>query len=165
MTIVAGKASKDRASCVAAGGSTSGTTCLGITSQEFVTYKFPIDVKIDTQLVGGPSAGLAFTLAIIDDLTPGALTGGKRVAVTGTIAPDGSVGAVGGVEQKAITARHERRAADDRAEIGGADARARCGQRPRGGRRQRRPGARRTAAGGRKRSAATVDDRGAIMSA
>jgi PDZ domain-containing secreted protein len=54
----------------------------------------------------GPSAGLAFTLAIIDDLTPGNLTGGKRVAVTGTITSDGLVGPVGGVEQKAITARH-----------------------------------------------------------
>ena len=80
-------------------------TCLGVSSQEFVTYQFPIDVKINTQLVGGPSAGLAFTLAIIDDLTPGSLTGGKRVAVTGTIQPDGTVGEVGGVEQKAITAR------------------------------------------------------------
>ncbi len=92
-------------SCVAANGSTTGTTCLGVSSQEFVTYQFPINVKIDTQLVGGPSAGLAFTLAIIDDLTPGSLTGGRQVAVTGTIAPDGSVGEVGGVEQKAITAR------------------------------------------------------------
>ena len=92
-------------SCVPARGSTSGTTCLGLTSQEFVTYQFPINVKINTQLVGGPSAGLAFTLAIIDDLTPGSLTGGRRVAVTGTIDPDGQVGEVGGVEQKAITAR------------------------------------------------------------
>jgi Lon-like protease len=82
-----------------------GRICLGVSSQEFVTYQFPIDVKINTQLVGGPSAGLAFTLAIIDDLTPGPLTGGTRVAVTGTIRPDGTVGEVGGVEQKAITAR------------------------------------------------------------
>jgi Lon-like protease len=104
-TVVAGKASNDRRACVPAHGSTSGTTCLGITSQEFTTYQFPIDVTINTQLVGGPSAGLAFTLAIIDDLTPGALTDSKRVAVTGTINPDGSVGEVGGVEQKAITAR------------------------------------------------------------
>jgi PDZ domain-containing protein len=91
--------------CVPAQGSTTGSTCLGVSSQEFATYQFPIVVKINTQLVGGPSAGLAFTLAIIDNLTPGSLTGGKQVAVTGTIAPDGSVGEVGGVEQKAITAR------------------------------------------------------------
>ncbi len=104
-TVVAGKVSKDRRSCVPAKGSTSGTTCLGISTQEFETYQFPINVKINTELVGGPSAGLAFTLAIIDDLTPGSLTGGKRVAVTGTIQADGSVGEVGGVEQKAITAR------------------------------------------------------------
>ena len=85
---------------------TTGTACLGVAMQPFVTYRFPIDVKIDTQKVGGPSAGLAFTLAIIDDLTPGNLTGGRRVAVTGTIDSDGTVGPVGGVEQKAITARH-----------------------------------------------------------
>lgn len=91
--------------CVPANGSTEGSICLGVSSQEFVTYQFPVDVTINTQLVGGPSAGLAFTLAIIDDLTPGSLTGGQRVAVTGTIEPDGRVGEVGGVEQKAITAR------------------------------------------------------------
>ena len=104
-TVVAGKVSKDRLSCVDAKGSTGGTPCLGITSQEFTTYQFPINVTIDTEQVGGPSAGLAFTLAIIDDLTPGNLTGGNQVGVTGTIAPDGTVGPVGGVEQKAITAR------------------------------------------------------------
>jgi Lon-like protease len=85
---------------------TTGTPCLGVVLEPFVDYHFPINVKIDTQKVGGPSAGLAFTLAIIDDLTPGDLTGGRRVAVTGTINPDGTVGPVGGVEQKAITARH-----------------------------------------------------------
>jgi Lon-like protease len=92
--------------CVPAGRRTTGEPCLGVTLQPFVTYRFPIDVTIDTKRVSGPSAGLAFTLAIIDDLTPGDLTGGKRVAVTGTINPDGRVGPVGGVEQKAITARH-----------------------------------------------------------
>jgi PDZ domain-containing protein len=100
-----GSGESARQSCVPARGSTSGTACLGVSSQEFVTYQFPVNIKIDTQRVGGPSAGLAFTIAIIDDLTPGSLTGGKQVAVTGTIAPDGSVGEVGGVEQKAITAR------------------------------------------------------------
>jgi PDZ domain-containing protein len=75
--------------------------------QSFVQYDFPIEVNFDLARVGGPSAGLAFTLAIIDDLTPGDLTGGKRIAVTGAIAADGSVLPVGGVEQKAITARND----------------------------------------------------------
>jgi PDZ domain-containing protein len=68
--------------------------------------KFPIDVSIDTSDIGGPSAGLAMTLSILDELTPGNLTGGKRVAVTGEIATDGSVLEVGGVGQKAVAARH-----------------------------------------------------------
>jgi len=108
-SITTGSYAEDGRTCVpakeASEASPSGSICLGVSSQEFVTYQFPIDVKINTQLVGGPSAGLAFTLAIIDDLTPGSLTGGKRVGVTGTIQQDGTVGEVGGVEQKAITAR------------------------------------------------------------
>jgi PDZ domain-containing protein len=68
-------------------------------------YEFPVDVGIDTGEVGGPSAGLAFTLAVLDVLTPGELTGGHRVAVTGTMGLDGRVGPVGGAAQKAITVR------------------------------------------------------------
>jgi PDZ domain-containing protein len=68
-------------------------------------YDFPVDLEIDTGDVGGPSAGLAFTLGILDDLTPGELTGGEDVAVTGTINPDGSVGPVGGTGQKAAAVR------------------------------------------------------------
>jgi PDZ domain-containing protein len=68
-------------------------------------YHFPVRVSIDTSDIGGPSAGLAMTLAIIDDLTPGNLTGGKRVAVTGTIADDGHVGEIGGLPQKAVAAK------------------------------------------------------------
>jgi Lon-like protease len=68
-------------------------------------YDFPVDVQIDTGDVGGPSAGLAFTLAILDDLTPGDLTGGHNVAATGTIGSDGTVGPVGGTGQKAAAVR------------------------------------------------------------
>jgi PDZ domain-containing protein len=77
---------------------------VGIQDQSVPTLSFPFPIRIDTNRVSGPSAGLAFTLAIIDDLTEGSLTGGHRIAVTGAIAPDGTVVPVGGVEQKAAVA-------------------------------------------------------------
>ena len=70
-------------------------------------FEFPFEIEIDTGSVGGPSAGLAFTLAILDLLTPGELTGGERIAVTGTIDASGAVGPVGGVEQKAAAVRRQ----------------------------------------------------------
>jgi PDZ domain-containing protein len=63
-------------------------------------YEFPIDVTIQLNNVGGPSAGMVFALGIIDTLTPGELNGGQQVAGTGTISADGTVGPIGGVRQK-----------------------------------------------------------------
>ncbi len=65
-----------------------------------VKIVFPVDVKIDSQNIGGPSAGLMFTLEIIDALTDDDLTQGRRIAGTGTIDADGTVGAIGGIRQK-----------------------------------------------------------------
>ena len=62
--------------------------------------EFPVDVFIDSQNIGGPSAGLMFTLQIIDQLTPGTLTHGQRIAGTGTISIDETVGPIGGIHQK-----------------------------------------------------------------
>jgi len=70
-----------------------------------VSYKFPFKVDINVGEVGGPSAGLMFSLGIYDKLTPGSLTGGKSIAGTGTIDPSGKVGAIGGIEQKMIGAK------------------------------------------------------------
>ncbi len=80
---------------------------LGITTSQRVSENknLPLTVDIDSGNVGGNSAGLAFTLAVLDELTEGSLTGGKRVAVTGTIELDGTVGEVGGIPQKAVAAR------------------------------------------------------------
>lgn len=79
---------------------------IGIAPEDrIVGFDFPIKVTIDSGNVGGPSAGLAFTLAVLDVLTPGEITGGHRVAVTGTMSLDGTVGPVGGAAQKAITVR------------------------------------------------------------
>ncbi|MEM9519630.1 MAG: S16 family serine protease [Actinomycetota bacterium] len=72
-----------------------------------VDADLPFDVAIDSGAIGGPSAGLAFTLTLIDVLTPGELTGANRVAVTGTITASGLVGNVGGVAQKAAAAEDE----------------------------------------------------------
>lgn len=78
----------------------TGKAQLGVALEPRPRYEFPIKVDIDSGEVGGPSAGLAFTLALIDQLTEGDLTGGLPVAVTGTINLDGTVGPVGGVTQK-----------------------------------------------------------------
>jgi len=69
-------------------------------------YRFPFDVTINIdQNIGGPSAGLMFSLSIYDTLTPGSMTGGHIVAGTGEIRPDGSVGPIGGIQQKIAAAR------------------------------------------------------------
>lgn len=84
-----------------------GTGYIGITTgvPDSARFEFPIDVDIDTKQIGGPSAGLAFTLGTLDMLTPGELTGGKKVAVTGTIDINGTVGPIGGLDQKTVAAR------------------------------------------------------------
>lgn len=67
-------------------------------------HEFPMDVQISVGSIGGPSAGMIFSLSVYDQLTPGALTGGHRIAGTGTIAIDGTVGPIGGVRQKMVGA-------------------------------------------------------------
>lgn len=69
-----------------------------------VDVVFPIDVVIDSQNIGGPSAGMMFTLEIIDNLTEEDLTRGRRIAGTGEIFADGEVGAIGGMKQKTYAA-------------------------------------------------------------
>ncbi len=62
--------------------------------------EFPVKVEIDSNNIGGPSAGLMFTLQIMDQLTEDEITKGYRIAGTGTIRRDGTVGPIGGVRQK-----------------------------------------------------------------
>ena len=70
-------------------------------------FRLPLSVNVDSQNIGGPSAGLAFALTIADALTKEDLTRGHRVAVTGTIDLNGNVGLVGGVEFKVRAAERE----------------------------------------------------------
>ncbi|ERS49074.1 PDZ domain-containing protein [Corynebacterium kefirresidentii] len=67
--------------------------------------KDDIEVTYNLQDIGGPSAGMMFTLAVIDKLSEEDLTGGKFVAGTGTIQEDGKVGPIGGIQHK-IAAAH-----------------------------------------------------------
>ncbi|HVF31553.1 MAG TPA: PDZ domain-containing protein [Acidimicrobiales bacterium] len=79
----------------------AGKTVLGVFLRPFKRdFDVPFQVDIKSGNIGGPSAGLAFTLGVLDALTEGELTGGRKVAVTGTIELDGRVGDVGGVAQK-----------------------------------------------------------------
>ena len=81
-------------------------TIIGFIPFDTRAIVLPFEVDIETGGIGGPSAGLAFTLALIDELSPGSLTGGRNIAVTGTISLDGSVGAIGGLPQK-VSAVHQ----------------------------------------------------------
>jgi PDZ domain-containing protein len=84
-----------------------GRSVIGI-SPEVASYTFPFDVEINIDPnIGGPSAGLVFSLAVYDTLTEGSLTGGHEIAGTGEINPNGSVGAIGGIQQKIAGARDE----------------------------------------------------------
>ena len=74
----------------------------GIQPETQQSWHFPIDVTVHTQNIGGPSAGLAMTLGIMDKLTSGRLTGNRIVAATGEIDQYGNVSAVGGVAEKTI---------------------------------------------------------------
>ncbi len=75
---------------------------LGVTLEDDVAYRLPATVRIDTANIGGPSAGLAMTLALVDLLSRHSITGGHDVAATGTMAVGGAVGPVGGVAEKAV---------------------------------------------------------------
>ena len=78
-------------------------TIIGFIPTDTARVSLPDDVQIniDTESIGGPSAGLAFTLTLIDQLSEGDLLGGQRVAVTGTIDINSNVGAIGGLTSKA----------------------------------------------------------------
>lgn len=71
---------------------------------QFRDAELPFDVGFTTEDIGGPSAGLAFTVTVLDVLTDGDLTGGANIVVTGAIQRDGRVTPVGGVRQKAYAA-------------------------------------------------------------
>jgi PDZ domain-containing protein len=78
-----------------------GTPVIGVIVSQAADIKLPVDVEIDTNGVGGPSAGLAFALDLMEELGHD-VDHGNRVAVTGALELDGTVGEIGGVKQKTI---------------------------------------------------------------
>jgi PDZ domain-containing protein len=81
-----------------------GRSVIGVLVEQEARIELPVDVDIDAGNVGGPSAGLAFALALLEKLGRD-VDRGNRVAVTGELELDGGVEAVGGLEQKTIGAR------------------------------------------------------------
>jgi PDZ domain-containing protein len=81
----------------------SGRALLGIT----VSFDYPVDVKFGVEDIGGPSAGSMLALGIIDKLGPDDLAGGRVIAGTGTVDADGTIGAIGGIQQKMIAAKRD----------------------------------------------------------
>lgn len=75
---------------------------LGVTPAEVA--QGPIKVDFNLADIGGPSAGLMFSLGLVDKLSSGKLNDGKFIAGTGTIDPDGKVGPIGGIQYKMIAA-------------------------------------------------------------
>jgi PDZ domain-containing protein len=82
----------------------SGRPVFGILVEQEASIELPVDIEIDAGNIGGPSAGLAFALDIVDELGDD-VDGGRKVVVTGTIDLDGAVGPIGGIKQKTIGAR------------------------------------------------------------
>jgi PDZ domain-containing protein len=82
---------------------------LGVISRKFPNVKISkikdSSIKVSLENTGGPSGGLVFTLGLVDLLTPEDLLQGRNIAGTGTIAKDGSIGAIGGVTEKILGAK------------------------------------------------------------
>jgi len=102
LTLRTAQAPSDASVAGCAGVSGPSRSWLGISVENGVHYDFPASVSIDTANIGGPSAGLAMTLTLIDQLSRGSLTGHRSIAATGTIDIAGNVGDVGGVAEKTV---------------------------------------------------------------
>lgn len=102
---------------------------VGVQVQDAEDFRFPVDIEIDAGSIGGPSAGLAFALDIVDELGDD-VDGGRTVVATGELTLEGDVLPIGGIRQKVIGARRagadlflvpDRNAADARAAAEGLE--------------------------------------------
>ena len=77
---------------------------IGVLVEPAADIRLPLDVSIDAGNIGGPSAGLAFALDVMEKLGRD-VDGGRKVAATGELSLDGSVHRIGGIKQKTLGAR------------------------------------------------------------
>lgn len=103
VTVVVARAGEDITTTFPTIQAQSGKTLMGVAIDP--TFDMPYSVNVEIDHVGGPSAGLIFSLAIVDLLTPQDELQGAKVAGTGTISPGGDVGPIGGIPLKMIGAR------------------------------------------------------------
>ncbi|RRD31074.1 PDZ domain-containing protein [Streptococcus minor] len=82
----------------------NGKNGIGIGLVDHTEVKADVPIEFQTAGIGGPSAGLMFTLSIYTQLADPTLRDGRDIAGTGTIEQDGSVGDIGGVDKKVISA-------------------------------------------------------------
>jgi Lon-like protease len=99
-TSVAAPANTPTSGCSGARGAPR--SLLGIGVEDVYDYTFPGHIAIATPNIGGPSAGLAMTLTLINELSAGSLTGHHVIAATGTMAANGQVGEIGGIAEKTV---------------------------------------------------------------
>jgi len=104
-TFVLRRAGKNVTERIRPTASTSGPkrSVIGVNPGDGYDFPFDVSVRLNEQ-IGGPSAGLIFALSVYDTLTPGELTGGNEIAGTGTITQGGTVGPIGGIQQKIVAA-------------------------------------------------------------
>jgi PDZ domain-containing protein len=99
-----GKALREASVATAAAASEPNRAILGIFASDNLVVRLPVRITIDSQGIGGPSAGLAFALDILQELGRN-VAHGHRIAATGELAPNGQVLPIGGVKQKTLGAR------------------------------------------------------------
>ena len=105
LTIGYSRSGKPATTSITSGKASDGSPRIGIQVEQKQPNPYQIQFSLDD--VGGPSAGLMFSLGIVDKLTPEDLTGGQTIAGTGTIDDDGNVGAIGGIAQKMRGAKRD----------------------------------------------------------
>ena len=102
VTLIAGVTPRSEGTSGCSGVSGPSKSWLGVGLEDGNTYALPAKVTINTQNIGGPSAGLAMTLTLIDKLSKNSISGNQPIAATGTMDVHGNVGDVGGVAQKTV---------------------------------------------------------------